>query len=99
MNRQLLFAITLVLAVVLGFVFLGNHPAAEAQKPDKAQQWEYKIYQPTDADFATNKAEGEFNKLATEGWEFVETIVSRRRQKEGFAPVDISCVLFRRLKK
>jgi hypothetical protein len=79
MKRQLIYAIALAFAVVVGFVLLGNYPSAQAQKPDKAQRWEYKIYKPTDVDFANNKAEGEFNKLAAEGWEFVETIVSGAR--------------------
>jgi hypothetical protein len=69
--------VALACALVVGFAWLGGHPAAQGQKPEKVQQWEYKIYNPTDADFANDKAEAAFNKLAAEGWEFVDTIVSR----------------------
>ena len=96
MNRQVVYAIALVFAAVLGaavlgFVVLGNNPAAQAQKPDTAQQWEYKIYR-VETELFHNKAEAEFNKLAKEGWEFAQTIPVSPNQSYVY-------VLFRRLKK
>ena len=91
MNRQVVYGIALVFAAVLGFVVLGDNPAAQAQKPDTAQQWEYKIYR-VESDLFHNKAEAEFNKLAKEGWEFAQTIPASPNQSYVYA-------LFRRLKK
>ena len=104
MNRKIVGVFALVFAFVLGFVLLANQPAAQGQKPEKAPQWEYKIYKATDADLAGNKVDAEFNKFATEGWEFVKTLVSRVHQPGpvagGPSPLaGTTCVLFKRLKK
>src|SRR5438046_2285133 len=77
MNRKVPTVVALAVVLVLGLVWLGGQPEAQGQKPEKAQPWEYKIYRPTDAEFANGQAEAAFNKLAAEGWEFVETLVSR----------------------
>lgn len=69
------------------------------------QQWEYKIYRPTDAEFANGQAEAAFNRLAGEGWEFVTTIVTRMKHEGAplagpVSPITgTTCVLFKRLKK
>jgi hypothetical protein len=105
MNRNISAAMGIVVVIAFGFAFLGTQPAAQGQKPDQHPRWEYKIYKPTDGDFATNIAETEFNKLAADGWIFVETIVSRVPQPPNqAAPPDRSlerttCVLFKRIKK
>ena len=105
MKRKVAGAIALAFALVSGHVLLGIQPAAQGQKPEKAQQWEYKIYKATDDDFAKDKAEKEFNKLASEGWEFVQVVVSRGPPQPGPAPVippvlhGTTCVLFKRAKK
>jgi len=77
MNRNLAAAVVLVFALVLGYVLLGTQLAAQGQKPEKAQQWQYKTYSATDGNLANGKAEAEFNKLGAEGWEYVGKIVSR----------------------
>jgi hypothetical protein len=72
--------------------------------PDKVRQWEYKIYSPTDADFANGQAEATFNRLAAEGWDFVQTIVSRPPLPQNLAGQPdrslqaTTCVLFKRVK-
>ena len=78
---------------------------APPKVPDKVRQWEYKIYRPTDADFANGQAELAFNRLAGEGWEFVTTIVTRMKREGAplagpVSPITgTTCVLFKRLKK
>jgi hypothetical protein len=105
MHRKVVGVLALVLAVVGGILFLANQPAAQGQKPDRAQQWEYKIYKPTDADLASGQAEAEFNKLAGEGWEFVDTIVTRMKHEGAplagaASPITgTTCVLFKRVKR
>jgi hypothetical protein len=105
MNRNVLRTVVAAGAVVLGFLWLGGQPAVQGQKPDKAQQWEYKIYKATDADLANDKAETAFNKLAGEGWEFVETLVTRMKHEGAplagpTSPISgTTCVLFKRSKK
>jgi hypothetical protein len=105
MNRNVLSAVALAAVLVLGFVWLGAQPAAQGQKPEKVQQWEYKILRPTDAEFANGQAEAVFNKLAADGWEFVEPIVSRAPLPQNLAGHPdrslqaTTCVLFKRVKK
>jgi len=105
MKRKIIYANALVFAIVLYFFLIVNSTATNAKKQERDQQWEYKIYKATDTDIATNKTEEEFNKLAMEGWEFVETIVSGERAGTGkfdpkfFGPLHATtCVLFKRIK-
>jgi hypothetical protein len=73
--------------------------------PEKVRQWEYKIYRPTDAEFANGQAEAAFNRLAGEGWEFAASIVTRMKHEGAplagpVSPITgTTCVLFKRLKK
>jgi hypothetical protein len=89
----------------LADLFLKRKLPEPPQVPDKVRQWEYKIYRPTDADFVNGQAEAAFNKLAAEGWEFVETIVSRAPLPQNLAGQPdrslqaTTCVLFKRVKK
>ncbi len=105
MNRTCVSVICLTVAIVLSAVLYLPQPAVHAENNAKPKQWEYKIYRTTDSDFASGKTEAEVNRFASEGWEFVETMLSRPPQTETVAsPLDRSlasttCLLFKREKR
>ena len=101
MNRTTMGLIALALVVLSG-VALGFQPTTvQGPKPEKAQQWEYKILTVIDLDFSSNKAEEQFNKLAADGWEFSQILVSRGPGTVGAGqPLsNTTCFLFKRAKK
>ena len=97
------FVVALAVGLVLGAVLASTSwRQAQAQRQEKAPQWEYKVMSlPLNADQATKQ----LNTLADDGWEYVGLVNTSipRAPAGGGAALDIagheSLVAFKRPKK
>jgi hypothetical protein len=73
MRSALIVALVAVPVIGLAVLLVGRHPQAQAQHPEAAAKWEYKVVTFSGTD---EKMAKQLNDLADEGWEYVGLVAA-----------------------